>query len=158
MPLNVKQGSINFQFSKFSIGSRAATRAFKKLAGKDLIQVMEKAFKESAQNVYDKSQPLTPKDTGKLRLTGIVEKPSRESLLWRVKYGEGNGLEAPYARVMHDGFRQEQSGKITWFTYHEPGTQSHYLEQPFFEEFPTLQKNVFEDTKGAIRLEISKIK
>jgi len=94
-------------------------------------QVVGQAILEEATNIFNKSQILVPVDTGALRGSGGVSAPiySSGGVAVDVFYG---GPAASYALIVHE--IQEY--------YHNPPTQAKYLEQPFMEALPNIQKNM----------------
>lgn len=89
------------------------------------------AIWEEANRIFAKSQILVPVDTGVLRGSGGVSAPQSDgqNLYVDIYYG---GPAAPYALLVH-----EIQGN-----YHNPPTQAKYLEQPFMEALPDIQKNM----------------
>jgi hypothetical protein len=89
------------------------------------------AIWEEANKIFAKSQVLVPVDTGVLRGSGGVSAPQADAkdLFVDIYYG---GPAAPYALMVH-----EIQGN-----YHNPPTQAKYLEQPFMEALPEIQKNM----------------
>jgi hypothetical protein len=89
------------------------------------------AIWEEANSIFAKSQILVPVDTGALRGSGGVSAPQSDekNLFVDIFYG---GPAASYALIVH-----EIQGN-----YHNPPTQAKYLEQPFMEALPDIQKNM----------------
>jgi hypothetical protein len=94
-------------------------------------QTAGQAIWEEANKIFAKSQVLVPVDTGVLRGSGGVSAPQSDGkdLYVDIFYG---GPAAPYALLVH-----EIQGN-----YHNPPTQAKYLEQPFMEALPDIQKNM----------------
>ena len=94
-------------------------------------RVVGQAIFEEATNIFNKSQVLVPVDTGALRGSGGVSAPiySADGVAVDVFYG---GPAASYALIVH-----EIQGN-----YHNPPTQAKYLEKPFMEALPNIQRNM----------------
>jgi hypothetical protein len=99
--------------------------------GPEAPKVVSTVLLEEANVIFNRSQVLVPVDTGALRGSGGVSAPIP------VPGGVGvdifyGGPAASYALFVHE---------IQHF-YHNPPTQAKYLEQPFMERLPDIQKNM----------------
>ena len=99
--------------------------------GSEAPKVIGTVLLEEANVIFGNSQTLVPVDTGALRGSGGVSAPIYASggLAVDIFYG---GPAADYALLVHE-IREY---------YHEAPTQSKYLEQPFMERLPDIQKNM----------------
>ena len=101
-------------------------------AGKDdTPQAIAQAIWEEANMIFAKSQILVPVDTGVLRGSGGVSAPQLGSQGYFVDIFYG-GPAAPYALYVHEIIGN----------YHNPPTQSKYLEQPLMEAMDGLQSRL----------------
>ena len=94
-------------------------------------QMVGQAIWEEANRIFAKSQVLVPVDTGALRGSGgvsAIQSDGKDAFV-DIFYG---GPAAPYALLVH-----EIQGN-----HHNPPTQAKYLEQPFMEALPEIQKNM----------------
>jgi hypothetical protein len=100
-------------------------------SGKESGKEAGQAIWEEANNIFAKSQILVPVDTGALRGSGGVSAPQydEKNLFVDIFYGDP---AASYALIVH-----EIQGN-----YHNPPTQAKYLEQPFMEALPNIQRNM----------------
>jgi len=84
------------------------------------------ALYDEAVRVINKSIPVTPLDTGDLRRSAFVSKPTPIGNSVEVELGYG-GFASKYALFVHEmGVKSKK--KINW---KEPGTGAKYLEKPF---------------------------
>ena len=84
------------------------------------------ALYDEAVRVINKSIPVTPFDTGDLRRSAFVSKPTPIGNQVEVELGYG-GFASKYALAVHEmGVKSKK--KINWS---EPGTGAKYLEKPF---------------------------
>jgi hypothetical protein len=150
------KGFVKHDLNKAVFRTREATRQFKRMADKDIIDKLNQIMRESTINVYHASQEIVPFDTGELKQSGIVESPAREKLLWRVMYGKGNGAFAPYAMVVHEGMRRNVDGSITVFNF-QGGKKPKYVQQPFNEEVPKFQHRILTELDVDFQEHLSKI-
>lgn len=100
-------------------------------AGSEGPKIVSTVLWEEANVIFNKSQILVPVDTGALRGSGGVSAPMQigGGVAVDIFYG---GPAAPYALFVHE---------IQHF-YHNPPTQAKYLEQPFMERLPDIQRNM----------------
>lgn len=89
------------------------------------------AIWEQANLIFAKSQLLVPVDTGVLRGSGGVSAPQQGASGYYVDIFYG-GPAAPYALFVHEIIEN----------YHKSPTQSKYLEEPFMQALPEMQKNI----------------
>lgn len=89
------------------------------------------AIWEQANLIFAKSQVLVPVDTGVLRGSGGVSAPQQGASGYYVDIFYG-GPAAPYALYVHEIIGN----------YHASPTQAKYLEQPFMQALPDMQKNI----------------
>jgi hypothetical protein len=99
--------------------------------GPEAPKVVSTVLLEEANVIFNRSQVLVPVDTGALRGSGGVSAPIPVSGGVGVDIFYG-GPAASYALFVHE---------IQHF-YHNPPTQAKYLEQPFMERLPDIQKNM----------------
>jgi hypothetical protein len=91
-------------------------------AGSQASATLGRALHDEALDIFAKSQKLVPHDTGVLMASGMVHPPSivGGDIYVEISYG---GNASSYA-----GYQHETDGLA-----HDPGRQSHYLQQPFEE-------------------------
>jgi hypothetical protein len=99
--------------------------------GPEAPKIVSTVLLEEANVIFNRSQVLVPVDTGALRGSGGVSAaiPVPGGVGVDIFYG---GPAASYALFVHE---------IQHF-YHNPPTQAKYLEQPFMERLPDIQKNM----------------
>jgi len=118
----------SFRFDLF--GDKELVNALE--AGKDdTPQAIAQAIWEEANVIFAKSQILVPVDTGVLRGSGGVSAPQMGNQGYFVDIFYG-GPAAPYALYVHEIIGN----------YHKPPTQAKYLEEPFVQAIPEIQKNI----------------
>jgi hypothetical protein len=115
----------------FTLEGAEELKKMLRTAGEGSSKEAGQAIWEEANKIFAKSQVLVPVDTGALRGSGGVSAPQSDGkdLSVDIFYG---GPAAPYALLVH-----EIQGN-----YHNPPTQAKYLEQPFMEALPDIQKNM----------------
>lgn len=115
----------------FTLEGDAELKAFLRTAAEQTPKAVATAIWEEANLIFAKSQTLVPVDTGVLRGSGGVSAPQGDgrSMFVDIFYG---GPAAPYALFVHEILEY----------YHKPPTQAKYLEQPFMEAIPDIQKNL----------------
>lgn len=89
------------------------------------------AIWEQANLIFAKSQVLVPVDTGVLRGSGGVSAPQQGASGYYVDIFYG-GPAAPYALYVHEIIGN----------YHKSPTQAKYLEEPFMQALPEMQRNI----------------
>ncbi len=94
-------------------------------------QALSQAVFMEAQSVLNESKKIVPVDTGVLKNSGKVEKPTiREAgVSVEVTYG---GAAAPYALIVHEDLNAR----------HAPGKSAKYLEIPALQRKPLFTRNV----------------
>lgn len=100
-------------------------------SGEEAGKVIGQVILEEANTIFAKSMILTPVDTGALRGSGGVSAPmnSPQGIAVDIFFG---GPAAPYALYVHEILGN----------FHNAPTQAKYLEQPFMERLPDIQKNM----------------
>ena len=102
---------------------------------KEIERYTEQGLQEAAEHLLNKSLPLVPVDTGRLRRSGIVtsDGPEKRYVSFEA-HDPKSGYE--YAPIQHEhlGFK------------HTVG-QAKFLEQPFIEEFDVMLKIIADSAK-----------
>jgi len=94
---------------------------------------------QSAEIVMTAAKELTPVDTGALRASGHVQEPKIEGGTVSVELGFG-GPSVDYAEIVHEDLNAN----------HAVG-QAKFLEQPFMQMQPEIQKRLDQAVEEAIR-------
>ena len=115
----------------FTLEGADKLKAMLESVGPEAPKVVATVLLEEANVIFNKSQILVPVDTGALRGSGGVSAatPMAGGVAVDIFYG---GPAASYALFVHE---------IQHF-YHNPPTQAKYLEQPFMERLPDIQRNM----------------
>ena len=115
----------------FEIDGAEQLRHVLEVSGKDAGRVVGQVITEEANMIFAKAMILTPIDTGALRGSGGVSAPmnSPQGIAVDIFFG---GPAAPYALYVHE---------IMYYKHNAP-TQAKYLEQPFMERLPDIQRNM----------------
>lgn len=116
----------------FTLEGDETLRRFLLTSKKETPLAVSQAVWEEANLIFAKSQRLVPVDTGVLRGSGGVSSPQPMAgggTYVDIFYG---GPAAPYALYVHEIIEN----------YHKAPTQAKYLEQPFMESIPMLQRNI----------------
>jgi len=115
----------------FELEGAQELRNMLEVSGRDAGKVVGQAILEEANMIFAKAMILTPIDTGALRGSGGVSAP--------MNFPQGIGVDiffggpaAPYALYVHE---------ILYYKHNAP-TQAKFLEQPFMERLPEIQKNM----------------
>jgi hypothetical protein len=115
----------------FELEGAKELRNMLEVSGRDAGKVVGQAILEEANMIFAKAMILTPIDTGALRGSGGVSAP--------MNFPQGIGVDiffggpaAPYALYVHE---------IMYYKHNAP-TQAKFLEQPFMERLPEIQKNM----------------
>ena len=115
----------------FELEGAQELRNMLEVSGRDAGKVVGQAILEEANMIFAKAMILTPIDTGALRGSGGVSAP--------INFPQGIGVDiffggpaAPYALYVHE---------ILYYKHNAP-TQAKFLEQPFMERLPDIQKNM----------------
>ena len=115
----------------FELEGAQELRNMLEVSGKDAGKVVGQAILEEANMIFAKAMILTPIDTGALRGSGGVSAPMNTPQGIGVDIFFG-GPAAPYALYVHE---------IMYYKHNAP-TQAKFLEQPFMERLPEIQKNM----------------
>jgi hypothetical protein len=114
--------------------------AIRRRVEQNIVQVVQDALNEVAQQVLDRSQDLVPVKTGALRDSGYItsgEQGGYPSVT--ITYGGG---DVPYAYKVHEDLEMR----------HPNGGQAKFLEQAFIEyeqvAIDTIQQRVLQLFKG----------
>lgn len=108
--------------------------------GPGAVQALGRALHEEAQGIFSKSQAQVPFDEGILHSSGQIHPPSisGSDVVVEITYG-GNASE--YAAVQHENM-----------TYrHDEGRKAKYLEDPFNESLPSIERNVTDRVEAILR-------
>ena len=119
------------QIFTFELEGAQELRNMLEVSGKDAGRVVGQVITEEANMIFAKAMILTPIDTGALRGSGGVSAPMNMPSGIGVDIFFG-GPAAPYALYVHE---------IMYYQHNAP-TQAKYLEQPFMERLPDIQKNM----------------
>ena len=115
----------------FEIEGAQELRKMLEVSGKAAGQIVGLVILEEANMIFAKAMILTPIDTGALRGSGGVSAPTNTPQGIGVDIFFG-GPAAPYALYVHEILGN----------YHNSPTQAKFLEQPFMERLPEIQKNM----------------
>lgn len=115
----------------FELEGAQELRNMLEVSGRDAGKIVGQVITEEANMIFAKAMILTPIDTGALRGSGGVSAPMNmpEGIGVDIFFG---GPAAPYALYVHE---------IMYYKHNAP-TQAKYLEQPFMERLPDIQKNM----------------
>ena len=115
----------------FELEGAQELRNMLEVSGRDAGKIVGQVITEEANMIFAKAMILTPIDTGALRGSGGVSAPMNMPSGLGVDSFFG-GPAAPYALYVHE---------IMYYKHNAP-TQAKYLEQPFMERLPDIQKNM----------------
>lgn len=115
----------------FELEGAQELRNMLEVSGRDAGKIVGQVITEEANMIFAKAMILTPIDTGALRGSGGVSAPMNMPSGIGVDIFFG-GPAAPYALYVHE---------IMYYKHNAP-TQAKYLEQPFMERLPDIQKNM----------------
>lgn len=115
----------------FELEGAQELRNMLEVSGRDAGKIVGQVITEEANMIFAKAMILTPIDTGALRGSGGVSAPMNmpQGIGVDIFFG---GPAAPYALYVHE---------IMYYQHNAP-TQAKYLEQPFMERLPDIQKNM----------------
>jgi hypothetical protein len=97
---------------------------------------------EEGNRIMGQSVQLVPVDTGNLRSTSHVDRPTRAGTRVEVELSYGKHGDAPYAAVVH--FTPDPP-------VHHPRGQSHYLQQPLFAATAGFVQRIALALQGSLR-------
>ena len=115
----------------FEIDGAQELRKMLANSGAEAGKIVGQVILEEANMIFAKAMILTPIDTGALRGSGGVSAPMNTPQGIGVDIFFG-GPAAPYALYVHE---------IMYYKHNSP-TQAKFLEQPFMERLPDIQKNM----------------
>ena len=119
-----------------------ASEAIKKLGlwQTKIVAAVSAALYQEGLAVMAESKRIVPVDTGVLRASGHVERPTatRDGITVKLGYG---GAASAYAERQHEDLTYK----------HKDGQQAKYLEIPLLARQPDIAKNVADKVKGVIK-------
>ena len=108
---------------------------------KKVVSELDKALYAEAAAIFRKSQRIVPVDRTYLKQSGTIEGPKNNEVL--ISYG---GTATPYAIIVHERITSPSGKKIK---YSRPGKSAKYLEKPYMEALPGMERRLAKIIEGA---------
>lgn len=108
--------------------------------GSKAVTALGRALREEADDILAKSKMQVPFEEGTLSGSGMVHPASisGSEVVVEITYG---GNASAYAAVQHENT-----------TYsHAPGRKSHYLEDPFMDALPGVERNIADRVEAILK-------